>query len=465
MTDNEQIVPDAKPADEKGRRQGNRRRSRSKGGKSLKYLARSIVLEEIGPPNALRVSLMLLVAGVLCFVAWAAITPLTETARATGNVVPDGSIVSIQHLEGGIVSEILVKDGELVKPDTVLIRLDPTAAIAELEENRARIAALSVQAERLRAFADDRAPNFTNIDPEFAPLAADQLAIHKLQSESRLQEKIVLQSQIEQRQSELEVLREQASSLREQIKIAAELTEMRGRLMRSGHVSRVLFLRTKQELKVSEGELRGIIGKTGQARQAIAEARGKLAEAEAKRKDAAATEMGRITGELAQLLRTVERSRNRVHRTEIRSPIHGYVKGLQIRTIGAVIAPGGVVTEVVPNDQELFIEARVLPSDIGHVEIGQKATVTVTTYDFSRYGSMEGSVDRISASTFVEEDGNVYYKAIIKLGSKFVGGEPGKNPIAPGMIAEVAINTGEKTLLKYLLRPVYVALDRSFGER
>lgn len=466
MKNNNGPAPE-KPADSRdNRRHHDRKRSRwSSSSKSLKYLARSIILEEVGPPNALRMALMLVVAGVFAFVIWSAVTPLTETARAAGHVVPDGSIVAVQHLEGGIVTEILVKEGSLVDAGAILVRLDPTAATAELQENRAKMAALSLQAERLRAFADGREPNFTGIAADFAHLVADQEAIHKLQTASRAQERVVLNHQVEQRVSELAVLREQSKSLMDQIKIARELTKMRGKLMASGHVSRVLYLRTKQEQQIAEGDLRGVLGKIGQAQQAIAEAKGKLAEAEAKRKNEAAIEMGSVTAELERLRHFVQRLENRVKRTEMRSPVRGIVKGLQVRAIGAVIAPGGVISEIVPVDRDLVVEARLSPSDIGHVQVGQKATITVTTFDFSRFGSMEGKVDRISASTFSEEDGNVYYKAIIRPTNNFVGNRPGQYRIAPGMIAEVAINTGQKTLLNYLLRPVYVALERSFGER
>ena len=406
-----------------------------------------------------------MMAGVFCFIGWAAITPLTETARAPGFVVPDGSVLAVQHLEGGIVSEILVKDGAIVDPDAVMIRMDRTAALAELEEKEARIAALSIEAERHRAFADGRDPDFTGVDPKFSHLVADNLTIQKLQKKSRELERAGLQHQVDQRRSELAVLKEQKATLKEQIDIAQELTEMRGKLLKSGNISRVVYLRTKQELSIAKGDLRKVLGNIGKANQALAEAKGKLAESDAKSSNDAATAMAQITGELEQLRRSIERLQDRVNRTEIRAPVRGIVKGLQVKSVGAILPPGGVIAEVVPVDEELVIEARISPTDIGHIEIGQKADIVITTYDFARFGSIDGTVDKISASTFLDDDGGVYYKAIIKLARNFVGGTPGRNPIVPGMIAEVAINTGERTLLEYLLRPVYVALDRAFGER
>jgi len=447
------------------RRQSNRKRPSARSERNLRYLARSIVLEEMGPPKALRQVVWAIVLTILVFIVWAAITPLAETARAPGHVVPLGSVMTVQHLEGGIVSEILVADGTVVQKGSILVRLDTTTAKADLEEKRARIASLSLEAERLRAFADGREPDFSKVDPQFANLARDQMSIHKLQSESLKQERAVLQHQIDQRQSELSVLAQQEKTLTEQVKISAELADMRERLMKKGHVSRVVYLRTKQELAASQGELQRVQGEHGKAQQAIDEAKGKLLELDAKRNNEAATLMGQVTGELEQLRIAVAQLEDRLKRTDIRAPVHGVVTGLQVHTVGGIVPPGGVIAEIVPVDDELVIEARISPSDIGHVEAGQKAKVIVTAYDFSRFGSIDGAVDKISPNTFLDDDGAVYYKAIVRLSQNFVGNKPGRNPVVPGMITEVAINTGDRTFLSYLIKPVLLATERAFTER
>jgi len=457
--------PDTNTPDAPERRERKRRKPSARSERNLRYLARSIVLEEMGPPRALRHAIWGVVLTIVCFIVWAAVTPLAETARAPGHVVPLGSVMTIQHLEGGIVSEILIDDGSVVDKGTVMVRLDPTTAKAELEEKQTRIAALTLEAERLRAFADGRKPDFSKIDPQFAGLAADQLSIHKLQSESRKQERAVLQSQIEQRQSELSVLEEQEKGLQEQVSISGELADMREKLMKKGHVSRVVYLRTKQELAAAQGELRRVQGEIGKGKQAITEARGKLLELDAKLNNEAATLMGQVTSELEQLRIAVARLEDRLKRTDIQAPVHGVVTGLKIHTVGGVLPPGGVIAELVPVEDELVIEARVSPTDIGHIEPGQKAKVIVTAYDFSRFGSIDGTVDKISATTYLDDKGAVFYKAVIRLAQNFVGSRPGLNPVVPGMITEVAINTGERTFLSYLVKPVLLATERAFSER
>lgn len=459
-------VDDSTPAPDGTDRRERRRRTRSpRSERDLRYLSRSIVLEEMGPPRALRHAIWAFVLALTAFVLWAAVTPLAETARAPGHVVPAGSVLPVQHLEGGIVSEILVDDGSLVEKGQVMVKLDPTTARAELEEKRARITALTLEAERLRAYADDREPNFGKVDPQFATLAQDQKTINKLQRESRTQERAVLNNQIDQRQSELKVLHQQEKALTEQLAISKELTDMREQLMKKGHVSRVVYLRTKQELAGVQGDLGRVQGEIVKGQQALAESRNKLLELDAKRNDEAATQMGQVSSELEQLRIAVAQLEDRLKRTSIIAPARGVVTGLTVHSVGTVIAPGGVIAEVVPVEDDLVVEARLSPTDIGHVEAGQAAKVIITAYDFAQFGSVDGTVDKISATTFLDDNGNVFYKAVVKLTRNFVGHRPDQNPVVPGMITEVAINTGERTFLSYMIRPVVLAAERAFTER
>lgn len=156
---------------------------------------------------------------------------------------------------------------------------------------------------------------------------------------------------------------------------------------------------------------------------------------------------------------------DRANRLEIRAPVRGIVKGLQAHTIGGVIAPGALVLEIVPMDEELVVEARVATTHVGHVEVGQPVTVKVLTYDFARYGGIPGRLRSVSASTFVAEDETPYYKAVIALDRNYVGGDPNRNLVLPGMTVQADIKTGRKTLLQYLLKPVYSSIDEAFQER
>ena len=430
-----------------------------------RYLAQPLVLEELGPPGVLRATLGLLVFLVFGFVAWSAITRVAETTRAVGFVTPFGSVQSIQHLEGGIIAEILVRDGALVEAGKVLVRLDPTAALAELDSKETRLVALMLQANRLRAFAKERQPEYGNIPKKYKELIEDQLVILQLQEQARRGQRRVIHHQIEQRRAELRVLREEGLMLKERIAIATQMLEMREELFAKGLVSRILYLNTKQELNAAQGEFNKTRGKKLRARQAISETRGRLTQLDAELKNDAAIQMGQLTAEIAELRQTIARLRDRVNRHNIKSPVRGVVKGLAVNTIGGVVPSGGVIAEIVPLEEDLIVEARLSPADIGHLDIGQLAAIKVQTFDFARFGSIQGTLENISATTFKDQDGSVYYKGIIKLNQSHVGSDPNSNLILPGMTVDVDVTTGDRTLLRYLLRPVYESLDRAFGER
>ncbi len=433
--------------------------------KYTRFLGQPVALEEVGPPGVLRAGLALLAVLVFGFIGWAAVTKLTESTRAIGFVTPTGSVRSVQHLEGGIVAEILVRDGALVEPGAVLVRLDATAARADLREKQIRMAALDVQAERLRAFAYGRKPNYDSIAPEYRALVADQLVILDLQEEARRQQRRVLELQVKQRKAELSILRNDRKTLINRIKIVSEMLDMREKLLRKGLVSRFLYLGTKQELNTANGDRRKKRADTVRAKQSIAEAEGRLAQIDAELRNDAVAQMGLVSAELAQLRHTVTRLHDRVDRLEITAPVRGVVKGLTVNTVGGIIPTGGVIAEIVPVDSDLIVEAQFSPSDVGHLEIGQTASVKVQTFDFARYGSVEGVLEQLSATTFKEPDGTIYYKGIIRLSQSHVGDNPIENMILPGMTVDIDVNTGERTLLRYLLRPVYESMDRALAER
>jgi HlyD family secretion protein/adhesin transport system membrane fusion protein len=442
-------------------------RPRRRRSKQTRFLAQSIVLEEIGPPNILRVVLFLAGAAVAGLLGWAYVSPLAERVSAAGQVVPTGQVLSVQHWEGGIVAALPVSDGAVVRPGDVLVRLDATAARSELEETSTRIVALALRAERLRAFAESREPAFAAIDAGgvFPELVADQRQILAEQHRKAEDERTVLSHVIDQRLSSLKALREQEETLVQEVKIVEELAQMREGLSKKGLISRVVYLGTMQQLVASRGELRKVRTEAARALQAIAESRGQITQLDSGLRSAALNEVGQVSAEIAQLRRVADKARDKVTRLEIRSPVHGVVKGMMPNTIGGVIQPGMVVAEIVPLDQELVAEVRIAPPDVGRLHEGQPVTVKVSAYDFYRYGAVEGTLERVSASTYQEQDGTLYYKGTVRLASGEVGRGKQRHRILPGMTIDADINTGTRTMLEYLLKPIYVSISDAFGEK
>lgn len=435
------------------------------GARQLRHLSQPVILEEMGPPSVVRLLMIAIILSIFGFIGWTSVTSLTETTKASGEVVPSDSVMAVQHLEGGIISEILVRDGDVVGKGDVLVRFDPTSSFAQLEEMEARYAVLETRRERLRAFAEGRAPKLDHMDSRYQASVREELAILRQQYESLENEKDVLLHQRSQRNSELEVLERQASRLENRIANLAKRKNMHETLVKRGLVSRIVYLQTLEQHDGAVGERAEIKGKIARAKSAIDEADGKIDRLNSTRRNDALTESGRVSGELAGIRELIVRARDRAARIDVRAPVRGIVKGLTVHTIGGVVAPGGLITEIVPVNQELVVEARVSPIDIGHIKPGQPAAVKVTTFDVARFGEMEGTVTKISATTFKDRQDEIYYKAKIALNKNYVGDNPNENLVLPGMVTEVNIITGERTLLRYLLRPIFDSLDKAFSER
>ncbi|KZB56582.1 HlyD family type I secretion periplasmic adaptor subunit [Thalassospira xiamenensis] len=430
-----------------------------------RYLSHAVLLEEGGISVFVRSAMVMLSVGFIALVAWAATTQIKETATTFGQVMPTGAVNKIQHLEGGIISEIMVRDGDLVEKDQVLMRLKPEASQAELSQAETRLASLRLEAERYRALAESRDPDFTQLMDQYPELAKNQQEIYRIKTDLDSSQREILDVQIKERNAELAQLQQQEGTLRRSVELLNQEVTMRRSLYEQGLNSKVLFLNIQRELNEAQGNLSSVIAEMARARETIAEANLRQNELQNSQREEALSELGRLGGEIAQADEALRKLKDRVARLEIRAPSKGYIKGLQFTTIGGVIAPAQVVMELVPTDDALVAETRISTEDIGHVHLGQPVTVKVSAFDYIRYGSISGELVSISASTFVDEDGRPYYKGRVALDSDRVGEGVRAQPIIPGMTVQADIQTGERTLLQYLLKPVYVSLDQAFSER
>lgn len=430
-----------------------------------RHLAQAVQLEESGTAPLIRFTLLMASLACLAFVVWSSLTRVDEVAVTEGEVVPTGSVQTVQHFEGGLVEEIMVKEGELVEVDQPILRLSPAQALGDLEQTRAREMSLLLKAERLRAFVESRKPDFSFAGPTYERLVADNNSIYQAQTQARDSARSIIHAQIEQKRSDLKLLEAQHSSLREQVGALREEFKIREQLVAKGLVTRIAHLDTKRELARAEGELARILGQTVTAREAVSETERRLHDNQSTLQKQAMDELGVAIAELAQVQESIARLEDRVKRLIVTSPAKGFIKGLSVRNTGAVIQPGGLVTELVPADHELRVDAKVLPRDVGHVKVGQRVRVKVTTFDFARYGSIMGELTRISASSFLNEKGEPYFKATVKLDKSYVGDDPTRYVIRPGMTVQAEVMTGDKTLLQYMLKPVFTQMQQSFHER
>lgn len=428
-------------------------------------LAQSIRLEEEGPHESLYLAILAITVMIGVFVAWAAIAEVSEVSSSSGEVLPIGSVQRVQHLEGGIILELYVQENDLVEKGQALLRLDGSAVLPELEKLRGRRVGLELRTRRLRAQLDRTLLTIEPPQPRYADLAANQNEILRTQHESLESKLQILRNQITQREIEKRFLRAQVQRVNEQIGFLAEVVEARRELAERGRAPRLQLLDDQRALAAMYSDLAELEGQRQRADEAISEAKGRVEELVAQHRLDAILELGRVTAEAAELDEAIRRLEAQVARLAIRAPVTGIVKGLQTETIGGVIAPGSTVLEVIPIRSELIVAARVSTRDIGHIRVGMPVNVKVLTYDYTTHGGIDGTVESISPTTFEEEDTGPYYVTRIKLSRNYVGDDPTRNLVVSGMTVIADIRIGQKTVLDYLLSPLYRTINESFRER
>ncbi|WP_025899612.1 HlyD family type I secretion periplasmic adaptor subunit [Sneathiella glossodoripedis] len=436
-----------------------------KGKPETQRLGQSIMLEENGPSSLLRIAILFSFVGLLAFIVWAQNAVIDEVAVASGEVIPSGTVQTLQHIDGGTISNIAIEEGEIVKQNQVLIQLDPTDTVAELKQLRTQELIWRLKSRRLQAFINDTPLDASGIDPRFIDQINEQQELLKIQRLDLENQQSVVKTQIDQRKSELQVLQSQIEILKEQIKPLEEQMKIREGLYKNKTLSRFDFLDSQRQYLQEKGNLDELISKQQSSLQAISEAENRLQELNSRIRREALDEMALANSEALKLAEEIERLEGALGRLNITSPVDGIVQGMDVNSVGTVIKPGSPILSIVPIDQELIVEARIRPEDIGFLQIGQDATVKFTTYNYSRYGSVSGKLIHISATTFEDEQGENFYKGKIKLDQPYVGNDPSMNLILPGMTAVADIHSGKKSLMDYLLKPIHTTITQAFRER
>lgn len=397
------------------------------------------------------------------FILWAAVAELDEVTRGEGKVVPSQQVQILQSLDGGIVSEILVREGQIVDRDQVLLRIDPTRFVSSVRENRSQYLALATRAARLRAISD----NLPFVPPPEALAEAPEVAAdernHYQSDVSKFDAQVsVLRQQLAQKLQEVP----EAKAKRDQAANSHELTlqELKATkpLLGVGAVSQVDVLRLERDVSRYAGERDVATTQIARGEAAISEARKKIEELEANFRNEARNALSETLGKLGTLTEGSVGLQDKVKHASLRSPVRGTVKRLLVNTIGGVVQPGKDIVEIVPLEDSLLVEARISPRDIGFLRPNQPAMVRFTAYDFSVYGGLEAKLEHIGADTVSDERNNFFYTVRVRTTKPAIREDL---PIIPGMVTEVDIVTGRKTVLAYLLKPVLRAKQAALTER
>jgi len=409
---------------------------------------------------------VLLKSGVVVFsifIIWAAVAQMDEITRGEGKVIPSRQLQVLQSLDGGIVAEIAVQEGQVVQAGQTLLKVDPTRFVSSVRENRAQYLALQAKSARLRALAEAKP-----FEPPAEALKEDPKTVEEERRlyESRAAELegqiSIARQQLAQKQQELN----EASSKRAQAAQAYDLTAkelaVTKPLLNSGAVSEVELLRLERDVSRFRGERDMAAAQIARSQAAIAEATRKVQEVELNFRNEARKDMAETLAKLNALSEGTVGLADKVKHSDIRSPVRGTVKRLLVNTVGGVVQPGKDIVEVVPLEDNLLLEAKVMPKDIAFLRPGQKAIVKFTAYEFSIYGGLDATLEHIGADSVTDERGNTFYTVRVRTSKSRLGENL---PIIPGMVAEVDIVTGQKSILAYLLKPVLKAKQAAFSER
>lgn len=406
---------------------------------------------------------MVLLAG---FLIWATFATLDEVAIAPGEVIPQGKVKIIQHLEGGIIEAIHVQEGDTVDLGQPLVQLDLGSLGVNRDELQVRLDGAALRRARLKAEIRgetlDLPAAAVERQPDLARAETDAFEARRRELESVLSG---LQAQIEQRELQVQELEAKQASVAKNLELARERLRLSGSLLSRGLTARMEHLELEAEVEGLEGQRETLETSIPRAQAAVVEARQKLEEARDRFLRQAQEELGRAEEEVARLRQLLAEATEQGVRTEIRSPTDGVVKNMRYNTIGGVVSPGEPIMEIVPTGDRLVVEAKLSPTDRGYVADGQRAVVKVSAYDFVRYGGLDGTVTSVAPDSSTDASGLPYFRVIVETDKTHLGAEEGKLPITPGMQATVDIHTGENTVMTYLIKPVLKLRSEAFRER
>ena len=424
-------------------------------------MAEEAILDQ--EPLKTRRLLYAIALSVVVIIVWATFAEVDIVTRGQGKVIPSRQVQILGSQDGGVITEILVREGDLVQQGELLLKLDQTRSQSSLGENMAERSGLIVRAARLRAMVDGQP-----FEPSQVMLTETADIVYQEQQlyDSRLEElevqKGIARQQLKQRREELRELGVRRGQLGRELELATEELSRTTPMIESGAVSPVEVLRLQREVNKAEGELKQTRAQLSRISASISEAEGKLAGVDLEFSNGVREQLADTVNRINALTEAGAGLSDRVRQTNLLSPVTGTIKQLLYNTVGGIVLPGRDIVELIPADDSLLVEVRVRPQDIAFMAPGQVANVKVTAYDFVVYGGLEGKVEQIGADTVLDEEGNAFYEVSVRTTTVAFGKD---QPIIPGMTVEVDILTGKKTIMAYLMKPVLRAQQRSLSER
>lgn len=418
-------------------------------------------------PRVVRITLWAILGFFIIMIAWAALAEIDEVTRGDGKAIPSSRLQKIQNLEGGIVAEVFVHEGEVVNAGAPLLRLDDTRFRSNAGESEADRLALEARIQRLTAQVEGKetltlSPNIMAKSPD---ITDGELALFASVNKRIQSELSALNEQLVQKKQELLDYQAKAEQYRCSLGLLQQEISLSEPLVAKGAISKVEVLRLRRSEVETRGQLESVTLAVPRAQAAIKEIESKMGEARGRYRSEALSQLNEARTDLSKTEASGKAIEDRVNRTLVTSPVRGIVQQLMVNTIGGVIQPGNDIVEIVPLDDTLLVEAKIRPQDIAFLRPGQEAVVKFTAYDYTIYGGLKGKLEQISPDTVTDKEGKSFYVIRLRTEKNHLGSDENPLIIIPGMVASVDIITGKKTILAYLLKPILRARAEAFRER
>ncbi|WP_460138524.1 HlyD family type I secretion periplasmic adaptor subunit [Pseudomonas sp. H2_D07] len=418
-------------------------------------------------PRIVRLTIWGVIGFFVFLLLWAHFAIIDEVTKGDGKAIPSSRIQKIQNLEGGIVAQIYVHEGQIVEAGAPLVRLDDTRFASNVGETEADRVAMELRVERLSAEIENRPLNITEDARKAVPNQTSNEESLYLSRRQQLADEIGgLQQQLLQRQQEAREFSSKQEQYRNSLNLLRQEIGMSEPLVKQGAISPVEVLRLKRSEVETRGMLDGTTLAIPRAQAAINEVQRKIDETRGKFRSEALAQLNEARTNLSKAQATSKGLEDRVSRTMVTSPVRGIVKQMLVNTVGGVIQPGSDMAEVVPLDDTLLVEAKIRPQDIAFLHPGQEAMIKFTAYDYTIYGGLKGKLETIGADTVMDEEKkNTFYIIKLRTDRSHLGTDEKPLLIIPGMVASVDIITGKKSILSYLLKPIIKSRAEALHER
>lgn len=406
--------------------------------------------------------------GIFCLIAflWAGVAEIDEVTRGEGKVIPSSKVQVLQNLEGGIIKEVRVREGDIVEKGQPLIIIDDTGFASSYGEKKSKYLTLQAQLARMEAEINETAPVWPVEVTNKAPEIIEEEHIIYLSRKEELQSSLdILRRQSEQKEQELKEVTTRHQQAARNYELSKEELDLTIPLEKEGVVSRVEILRLKRTVNDMLAEKEATELAIPRVQSSLREANRRVEEKIIQYRNETLKELSGRREEYNRLAEVMKAVEDQVERTTVRAPVRGTIKQVLVHTRGGVVQPGMELIELIPLEDSLLVEAQIRPADIAFLRPGQEAQVKITAYDFTIFGDLDGFLEHIGADTVTDDRGNSFYKIRVRTTKNYLGTENNPLPIIPGMVTSVDIISGKKTILDYLLKPFRKAREKALRER